>query len=179
MPFLGSLVLTMLLAGAPLEDDVLAKQIDADGAETAGAARALNDMLATEPEIMMQVRIEQRIVIRVPVRSSGRTSLSSSVAPAPKARRYKATKIGKCVTMNDVAGVQLWNDDSLILHMRDSSMVRAELEKTCRAKDFYQGFYMLKSGDGMLCSERDVLQARSGTKCEVEEIRQIEAIDDE
>lgn len=123
---------------------------------------------------LFQVRIEQRIILRVP-RRNGRTDVIDMLAPVVPQRetRFRVRKIGKCVVMHDVAGVQVLNDDSLVLFLRDRRLVRAELEKACHARDFYQGFYMVKSEDGRLCADREVLQARSGSKCEIDELREL------
>lgn len=171
MAGIASIPLIMLLAGAPLSADMPDKHAPVPVVRLLHANIHNPDM-----HIAMQVRIEQRIVIRVPRRTSSRVRLLSTPLPETETGRFKARKIGKCVAMKDVAGVQLWTDDTLVLYMSDSRMIRAELEKTCRAQDFYQGFYMVKSGDGKLCADRDVLQARSGSKCEVEDIRQLDPI---
>jgi hypothetical protein len=56
-------------------------------------------------------------------------------------------------------------------------MFTAELEKGCQARDFYSGFLVAKSSDGMICKERDKLRARSGATCEVNGFRQIITLD--
>ena len=53
----------------------------------------------------------------------------------------------------------------LLLFMRDQHVVLAALEKACRAEDFYSGFYVARNGDGLLCTDRDTLQSRSGANC--------------
>ncbi|MEZ5710607.1 MAG: hypothetical protein R3E02_14610 [Blastomonas sp.] len=156
-------------------------EVEADGLVESEAELPVVESLAPQTRAHFQVRFEQRIVIRVPRRTSdtaARASLSAVAPPPPPSEprndvRLKPRKIGKCVAMNEIAGVQVWSDDSLMLYMRDNRLIRAELENACRARDFYQGFYMEKSKDGNMCVERDVLQARSGSKCEVEKIRQM------
>lgn len=138
----------------------------------------IDDVLDPGPEAMAQVRIEQRIIIRVPRQSLSRSSLMPAPPPprsAPKVEppRFERRKVGKCLAMRDVSGVRVINDDMLVLFMRDQRMIEAELEKSCRAREFYQGFYMERSSDGRLCVDRDLLQARSGSKCEVDKLRQL------
>ncbi len=87
--------------------------------------------------------------------------------------KFERRKVGKCLAMRDVTGVRVINDDMLVLFMRDQRMIEAELERSCSAREFYQGFYMERSGDGRLCVDRDLLQARSGSKCEVNKLRQL------
>lgn len=143
----------------------------------AGLPQAVVDATDPVPQAMAQVRIEQRIIIRVPRQSLSRSSLvpipAPRRAPPPEPPRFERRKIGKCLAMRDVTGVRVINNDMLVLFMRDQRMIEAQLERTCSAREFYQGFYMERSGDGRLCVDRDMLQARSGSKCEVERLRQL------
>ena len=50
-------------------------------------------------------------------------------------------------------------------------LLRAQLNRGCRALDFYAGFYMKGNKDGQLCEGRDEIHARTGAKCEVDEFR--------
>ncbi len=61
----------------------------------------------------------------------------------------------------------------LLLFMRDQHIVVAALEKACRAEDFYSGFYVARNGDGLLCTDRDTLQSRSGASCKVKALREL------
>ncbi|PXW68163.1 hypothetical protein C7451_12023 [Blastomonas natatoria] len=138
----------------------------------------LGEALAPGPEIMAQVRIEQRLIIRVPRQSLSRSSLMAELPPPRRAQRpepprFERRKVGKCLSMRDVSGVRVINDDMLVLFMRDQRMIEAQLERSCSAREFYQGFYMERSDDGRLCVDRDLLQARSGSKCEVNKLRQL------
>ena len=92
--------------------------------------------------------------------------------------RYQERKIGKCVSVDDIAGVQTGSGDRLVLFLRDRRMVSARLEKACRARDFYSGFYLERSKDGKLCIERDKLQSRAGANCEVDRLRELVPVDD-
>lgn len=138
---------------------------------------AVDSALDPEPPSAWQVRIEQRIIIRVPRQSLSRSSLAPMPAPRradpPEPPKFERRKIGKCVAMRDVTGVRVLDDDMLVLFTRDRKMIEAELERSCSARDFYQGFYMERSADGRLCVDRDLIQARSGSKCEVERLRQL------
>jgi hypothetical protein len=57
--------------------------------------------------------------------------------------------------------------------MRDRRIVQARLERACRARDFYSGFYLARSSDGKLCVDRDTLQSRSGANCKLTRFRQL------
>lgn len=139
--------------------------------------QALVDSWRGEPA--MQVRIEQRVVVRVPARVRAREMLAA-LPQAPLANRFKERKVGKCLVMGGIAGVQIDRaDDRLLLFMRDQRLIAASLEKACAARDFYSGFYVERSGDGQLCIDRDMLHARTGTTCSVSKLRQLVATDDD
>ncbi|MEO1044536.1 MAG: hypothetical protein AAFX04_03760 [Pseudomonadota bacterium] len=125
----------------------------------------------------MQVRIEQRVIIRIP-RTSRRRLPAADLRAGQVSQDWQERKIGKCLPMNSIAGVQIGRDDQMLLYLRDRRIIRAQLEKACRARDFYSGFYLEQSNDGRLCVDRDVLQARSGSKCELTRIRQLVPKDD-
>jgi hypothetical protein len=57
-------------------------------------------------------------------------------------------------------------------------MLSAELEKACRARDFYSGFYVDRNADGQLCVDRDRLHSRSGSDCSVSRLRELVPADD-
>ncbi|MFZ1741859.1 MAG: hypothetical protein WAT93_03340 [Pontixanthobacter sp.] len=123
--------------------------------------------------IQYQVTIEQRVIIRVSPRRADRQNLTAEVQPRRAPQQLVERKIGKCVKMNQIAGVQTTQDNRLMLYMRDQRLIAANLEKACSAKDFYSGFYVEPSKDGQLCIERDKLQSRTGVKCELSRIRQL------
>ena len=120
-----------------------------------------------------QVRIQKRVIIRVPRR---RPSPASNVS-VPSIRRvpqvYKEKKIGKCLPMNTILGVQMFGGRNLDLITKDRKRIRARLEKKCQARSFYSGFYMEKSEDGKICADRDVLHSRTGSKCEISRFREL------
>jgi hypothetical protein len=125
-----------------------------------------------------QVRIERRVTIRVAPRSPvPRQSLMAEMAVAPLPSNLTERKMGKCVPVTGIAGVQTGPGSQLILYMRDHRIVSANLEKACSARDFYSGFYLERSADGMLCVDRDRLKSRTGMQCQVSRMRQLVADD--
>lgn len=131
---------------------------------------------AREP-VARQVRIEQRVTIRIAPRDPAiRPSVLAQLAPSAPARLTQR-KMGKCVPVSGIAAVQP-DAGRLLLFMRDQRLVSASLEKACRARDFYSGFYLERTGDGLLCVERDRLHSRSGSSCEISKMRQLVASDD-
>src|SRR3546814_6341601 len=90
---------------------------------------------------------------------------------------FSERKIGKCLPIAGIAGVQPNGSNHLLLFMRDQRLVSAELERACRARDFYLGFYLSRTSDGQLCVDRDTLLSRSGMNCKLTRIRQLIADD--
>ena len=82
----------------------------------------------------------------------------------------------KCIPVERIAGVQTGSGNRLLLFLRDRRIVTASLEKSCRARDFYSGFYLERNEDGKLCADRDKLQSRSGANCEIDRMRQLVAV---
>lgn len=129
--------------------------------------------------VFFQVRIEQRVVIRVsPRATSARQSLLAELPTQASPQQFVERKIGKCVAVSDIAAVQTGSGNRLLLFTRDRRIISAKLEKACRARDFYSGFYVEQNKDGMLCVDRDKLQSRAGANCEVSRIRQLVQVDE-
>ena len=140
-----------------------------------GVWSATADSFRAEPA--EQVRIEQRMVIRITPLGPQREMLAD-LPRAPLASRFSERKIGKCVKVAGIAGVQIGGDDRLMLFMRDQRLIGAKLDKACRARDFYSGFYVERSSDGKLCVDRDVIHSRSGATCSFSRMRQLIAVED-
>jgi hypothetical protein len=125
-----------------------------------------------------QVRIEQRTVIRVAPRS--RPAVPNMFMDLPQREigtRFIERKIGKCLPIGGIAGVQADGRNRLLLFMRDRRIVSAGLERACSSRDFYSGFYVAPNADNQLCVDRDALQSRSGANCKLSRIRQLVEID--
>jgi hypothetical protein len=129
-----------------------------------------------------QVSIEQHIVIRITPRA--RTANDPWIGMfvqdqgGVSASRIEERKMGKCVALDGVAGVQITPSNRLVLFLRDSRVVSAGLDKGCTARDFYSGFYVARSADGMMCSGRDTLQSRNGASCKLGKLHQLVAVGD-
>jgi hypothetical protein len=120
-----------------------------------------------------QVRIQKRIIIRVPRRRPTPAASLARESRQAAPLTFKEKKIGKCMPMNSILGVQMFGGRNLDLITRDRKRIRARLEKKCQARSFYSGFYMEKSGDGKICADRDVLHSRTGSKCEIDRFREL------
>jgi hypothetical protein len=118
-----------------------------------------------------QVRIEQRITIRITPRATApRPFILDLPDRAPP--RMSERRMGKCLPIAGIAGVQV-NNNRLMVFMRDRRLISLGLEKACRAQDFYSGFYVERNADGQICADRDRLQSRSGANCALTRLRQL------
>jgi hypothetical protein len=118
-----------------------------------------------------QVRIEQRIIIRVPRQRSSQPSNITASGIRTTAVEYREQKLGKCLMMDRLVGSRPGPDESLELVTRDGALIRAYLGDGCLAREFYAGAYMERPGDGKLCVNRDMLYARTGARCEIDKLR--------
>ena len=115
------------------------------------------------PIVVAQVQIEQRTIIRVrPV---------SPAAPSAQRIRWEEKKGPNCVQRAMLAGALVSSPDSIDLLLRGGVRVRAKLQKSCPSIDFYSGFYVKATKDGRICEDRDMIHARTGGECQIENFR--------
>ena len=121
-----------------------------------------------------QMRIEKRVIIRVPRRAPRSAAAAvSSLREQAAPESYREKRIGRCLPMDSILGVRMFGERHIDLLTTDRHRVRARLEKKCEARNFYSGFYMEKTGDGKICANRDVLHSRTGMKCEIDRFRRL------
>jgi hypothetical protein len=121
-----------------------------------------------------QVRIERQITIRITPRGPApRAAAMFEIPDRGRPPRIAERRMGKCLPIGGIAGVQVGQGNRLTLFLRDRRTVSIGLEKSCRAQDFYSGFYVERSPDGQLCVDRDRLQSRSGANCALTRLRQL------
>ena len=137
--------------------------------------REINPLVALrQSSSASQVRIEQRVVIRIaPAAGLVRQNLNADLPPRAAPPRFEERGKEKCLGLGTIAGVQTGSGNRLVLFLHDRKMISVGLEKACRARDFYAGFYVEKNKDGQLCVSRDKLQSRTGARCESETMRQL------
>jgi hypothetical protein len=126
---------------------------------------------ARRTPLQNQVRIEQRIIIRI-APSTQREREQSLARLAREASELKEVRTDDCVAIGSIAAVYP-SEDRLLLFMRDRRVLSAALERACNAQDFYSGFYVERSDDGQLCSRRDRLQSRAGANCRMTRISRL------
>ncbi|HEY9554606.1 hypothetical protein [Allosphingosinicella sp.] len=121
---------------------------------------------AHEPLQFAQMSIRRQIIIRVPVR------VRKAAPDAPKVE-WTESRGPDCVEAKSIAGAALLGQNSVDLLLRDSSRIRAKLENSCPALDYYYGFYISPNADGRICADRDVIRSRMGGQCEIDSFRRL------
>jgi hypothetical protein len=133
-------------------------------------APAAGEPSPADPMQFAQVMIREQILIRVPAR------VRNMVSPPPPAPiEWKEGRGVKCVGMGDIVGGALVSQDSFDLLLRDRTRVRAKLDKSCPALDYYYGFYIRQTADGKICADRDSIRSRMGGQCEIDRFRTLKA----
>jgi len=181
---------------APLEDSQSAHHTPAPSAgmsEKAPESRGLRKAQALQPDGTLgalrqslrrdlqqrQIRIEQRVVVRIAPRRAGeRRNMMAQLEARRRSTRYKERKTDRCVPLENIAGVETGSGNRLILFLLDADILSINLEKACRARDFYSGFYVERAKDGQLCVDRDTLQSRNGARCDIERMMELVAIEE-
>lgn len=131
------------------------------------------------PEVQNQVHIEQRVIIRIaPGPPTVREERLGRFPRQDRPARYKEKKFKGCIPIEEISGSEPSEGSRLLLFMRDHRVISAALDRACDPDDFYLGFYIERNADGMLCSKRDKLQARTGATCEVARLSQLVAVKD-
>jgi hypothetical protein len=136
---------------------------------------------ARRPQEFGQVRIEQRVIIRIsPSSPAAREQMLADLRRQGNSRTsYEEEKLDGCVAISGIAGVQpAPAQNRLLLFMRDRRILSVALERACNARDYYSGFYIERSDDGQLCANRDLLQSRAGANCKVARLNRLVAVRD-
>lgn len=147
------------------------------GSALARPLRALTPDRLDEPSF--QVRIEQRVIIRIsPGTPNAREQMMATLPRRASREGYLEERLRGCVPISTIVGVQPGPNNRLLLFMSDRRVLTAGLDRSCNAQDFYSGFYIERNEDGRLCSGRDHLQSRAGASCAVESLNRLVAVRD-
>lgn len=134
---------------------------------------------APEEDVVQQVRIEERVIIRISPSRPAPRELPMTLQPQRGQTGLREEKLDGCIPVAAIAGVQpAPSQNRLLLFMRDRSVLSASLERACRPEDFYSGFYVERSSDGQLCSKREKLQSRAGASCRVAQLNRLVTVRD-
>jgi hypothetical protein len=123
---------------------------------------------AAQPMQFAQLTVRQQILVRVPVQ------LRPMRKPDPQIE-WKEDKGPKCVAARSIAGATALRQKSFDLILRDKSRIRARLDRSCPALDYYYGFYISPDADGQICADRDSIRSRVGGECEIDAFRTLRA----
>ena len=122
--------------------------------------------MAAAPMQFAQIMIREQIIVRVPRPRQVPSAASSAI-------RWKESKGPKCLAAKSIVGASVPGENSVDLILRNNSRVRAKLETSCPALDYYQGFYIRPNPDGQICADRDSIRSRVGGQCEIEKFRKL------
>ncbi len=132
-------------------------------------AAAPDTVSPADPIQFAQVMIREQILIRVPA------NLRQVQPVTPEKIEWKEKKGPKCVAMRLISGASLLSQNSVDLILRDRSRIRAKLERSCPALDYYHGFYIRPNEDGQICADRDVIRSRMGGECGIDKFKMLRA----
>ncbi|WBH17369.1 hypothetical protein [Sphingomonas radiodurans] len=116
-----------------------------------------------------QMTYRERVVIRIP-----RLPLAPR-RQAPAITNWDEHKAPKCVAAASLASAAITASGDVDLIVTDGRRLRAKLDDDCPTLNFYTGFYLKRSADGMVCAGRDALRSRSGARCEIDRFRTLTA----
>ena len=136
---------------------------------------------ARRPQEFGQVRIEQRVIVRIsPSSPAAREQMMADLRRrSPSPTSYEEEKLKGCIAISGIIGVEpAPAQNRLLLFMRDRRILSAALERACNPRDYYSGFYIERSEDGQLCAKRDLLQSRAGASCKVAQLNRLVAVRD-
>lgn len=113
----------------------------------------------------MSVTVRQQIIIRGPAATRG--------GLADDRIEWREGRGPRCIPARSVAGAARLGQESVDLIFRDNSRMRARLERRCPALDYYRGFYVNATADGMICADRDSIHSRAGGECGIDAFRSL------
>lgn len=124
-------------------------------------------------ESYAQVTVREHIIIRVPVRRAPRAPAAESYSAPAAPLRWRERGGPDCLPLKALAGADALERDRVDFILRDGTRMRARLERSCPALDFYSGFYIRPTKDGRICADRDSIRARSGGECGITAFRKL------
>ena len=142
-----------------------------EGTPIRAAATALALLVAAAPAAAPSQRPAQygQSVVRQQVIVRFRQSTPTRV-------EWKEGKGPKCIAARGILAATRADKNSVDLILRTRQRVRAKLESSCPALDYYYGFYITPNPDGLVCEDRDNIRSRMGGACEIDRFRSLEPV---
>jgi hypothetical protein len=122
------------------------------------------------------VTIHQQIIIRVSPggrRAVAEQNRAQGLGLGPIT--WREDRGPRCIVARQIAHADLLRQESFDLVLRDRTRVRARLERRCPALDYYVGFYISPTRDGLICADRDSIRSRAGGECRIDRFRTLRA----
>jgi hypothetical protein len=124
---------------------------------------------AASPIHFAQMSVRRQIMVRVPLR----------IIPAPRQEaptKWKESLRGPdCLPARSILAATALKQKSVDLILRDRTRVRAKLDRSCPALDYYFGFYVTPAQDGRICADRDSIRSRVGGECGIDAFKRLRA----
>jgi hypothetical protein len=111
-----------------------------------------------------QVIVREQFIVRIP---------AGMTLSTPVQIRWKEGKGPKCVPQKLIAAAAFTAIDSVDFVLRDNRRIRARLDSSCPALDYYRGFYVIPNPDGQICADRDSIRSRMGGECGIDKFRSL------
>ena len=115
-------LLAILLLSVPDVRGIQPVDISSPDTDAAGT------YVSARPRAYAQVRIEKRVIIRVPRQRPSSLAPRADFSQEIPQQTYKEKKIGKCLPMDNILGVQMFADQYLDLLTRDRKRIAARGE---------------------------------------------------
>lgn len=116
-----------------------------------------------------QVTVRRQIMLRIPIQ----TRPKQSTVPKGNRIEWQEKRGPKCVSARSIVAATALSQKSVDLILRDRSRVRARMERSCPALDYYYGFYVNPAADGQICADRDTIRSRVGGECGIDGFRRL------
>jgi hypothetical protein len=136
------------------------------------------DPNAISPMQFAQLTVRREIMLRIPIRvrpSGPPVPKGAQSMPAGNRIEWEEKRGPKCVAGRSIVAATGLGHKSVDLILRDRTRVRAKLERSCPALDYYYGFYVTPSPDGQICADRDAIRSRVGGECGIDRFRKLKA----
>lgn len=117
-----------------------------------------------------QVTVRQQVIVRMPARGRVIQPAGASLV------RWREARGPRCVAARAVMGATALGHNSVDLVLRDNSRIRVRLDRGCPGLDFYQGFYVNGTQDGLICADRDSIRSRMGGQCQIDRFSTLTAV---